>query len=169
MNHLFIIKKGKGVETGNPKVVLHLAKKIKAMLKSFSKRIEVVGSIRRKKPNPTDIDIVVIPKSNIDKEKIERELKKHGKKIVAGNKQLKYKIHGIKVEIYFSDEKSWGAMLLAYTGPSGSQIGLRTIAKKQGMLLNQYGLYQHNRHIAGKTEESIYKALNKQYKVPSKR
>ncbi len=163
MKTIIVIKKGKIVETRNPKIVLSLANRIKKDLKPFSNKIEIVGSIRRKKPNPTDIDILIIPK---DKEKILNYLQKIGIPVSIGDKQLKFKINKIEVEIYFALEKTWGAMLLAYTGPSGSEIGLRIIAKNKGMLLNQYGLYKNKKRVAGKTEISIYRALGKNYKAP---
>ena len=58
---------------------------------------------------------------------------------------------------------------MTYTGPAGYNIGLRTVAKKKGLLLNQYGLFKNKKHIAGKTERSIYTALGKKYKIPELR
>lgn len=60
-------------------------------------------------------------------------------------------------------------MLLTYTGSYGNNIGLRVIAKKQGMLLNQYGLFKGGLYIAGKTETSIYKALGRSLTPPKER
>ena len=62
-------------------------------------------------------------------------------------------------------------MLLSYTGPFGAEIGYRVIARKKGMLLNQYGLFDRKtgKYIAGKTEAEIYKALGKNYKEPELR
>jgi DNA polymerase (family X) len=161
-----VLKKGKIVVTRQPEFVIALAKKIYKLLKPHSKRIEIVGSIRRKKPDPFDIDIVLIPK---DKEKIEKALEKKGTHLSGGEHRTAYKIEGIQVEIYFAQSQSWGAMMLTYTGSSGNNIGLRVIAKKQGLLLNQYGLFKHRVYIAGKTETSIYKALDRPLTKPEDR
>lgn len=161
-----VLKKGKIVITRQPEFVLALAKKIYNLLKPHSKRIEIVGSIRRKKPDPFDIDIILIPK---DKEKTEKALSKKGTHMSGGEHKTTYKIEGIQVEIYYADTKSWGAMLLTYTGSSGNNIGLRVIAKKQGFLLNQYGLFKRGVYIAGKTETSIYKALGRPLTKPEDR
>ena len=79
-----VVKKGKIHVTREGSFVLNLSKKIVSWIKPYSKRIEIVGSIRRKEKNPVDIDIVVIPKS---KDKIEEILEKHGKKVLGGEKK----------------------------------------------------------------------------------
>ena len=166
MQKRVVLKKGRIVVTQKGKFVLALSKKIYRRLKSLSRRIEVVGSIRRKEKNPVDIDLVLIPKS---KEKVVESMKKIGKYVQGGEKKITFKVEGVKIEIYFSEAESWGAMLLSYTGPFGSAIGLRVIAKRKGMLLNQYGLFKKGKPVAGKTEQEIYKALGKSWKKPELR
>ena len=161
-----VMKKGKKVVTKKGKFVLALSKKIYNLLKPFSKKIEVAGSIRRKVENPIDIDVVLIPK---DKDKIRSVLEKKGKFLQGGEKRLAFKIEGVKVEIYFTTFESWGASFFTYTGPVGESIGLRKIAKGKGLLLNQYGLYKKGKSIAGRTEKSIFDALGRKLKVPHMR
>ena len=60
-------------------------------------------------------------------------------------------------------------MLLAYSTRFGESIGLRVIAKRKGMKLNQYGLFKDGKRIAGKTEKEIYHALGREWKSPEKR
>ena len=161
-----VLKKGKYVTTREGPTVIKLSKKIQRGLKPLSKRIEIAGSIRRKIKNPVDMDFVLIPK---DKQKIITYLKKKGRYLQGGEKRIAFKIEGIKVEVYYADSNNWGAMIMTYTGPAGYNIGLRTVAKKKGLLLNQYGLFKNKKHIAGKTERSIYTALGKKYKIPELR
>lgn len=164
----FVIKKGRIIVTRRGSFVLKLAEKIYRDLKPLSKRICLAGSIRRKEKNPVDIDIVLIPK---DKKKISEFLARKGKYLQGGDKRVAFKIQGVKVEVYFAEAGSWGATLMAYTGPSGSEIGLRKIARDRGFILNQYGLFKRDtgRFIAGKTEKSIYDALGKKIKPPELR
>ena len=164
-----VLKKGKIVITRKGDFVLALAKKIVLWLKPYCRRIEVVGSIRRKEKNPVDIDIVLIPKTEKHKDKILDFLKNKGKFVQGGEKESTFKIQGVKVELYYPVLESWGASLLAYTGSSGASIGLRVLAKKKGFKLNQHGLFKQNKMIAGKTETEIYKKLGKKYKLPEKR
>jgi DNA polymerase (family 10) len=161
-----VLKKGRIIVTKNPEFVLYLANQIYKKLKLLSNKISFAGSIRRKSLTPVDIDIVLIPK---DKEKIKQVLKKEGKLIFHGDKKVGAKIDGVKVEIYFATENDWGAMLFYSTGPSGLSIGLRILARKNGMLLNQYGLFKKGKLIASKTEKEIYFALGKKYKNPEER
>jgi len=146
--------------------VKELSKRIIQEIKPYCKKIQVAGSIRRKEPNPVDIDFVLIPK---DKDKIFSYLKKKGKFIQGGEKRASFKIKRTKVELYFTTSKSWGATLLAYSSKTGSAIGLRVVAKRKGLHLNQYGLFKKGKYIAGKTEREIYKALGRPWKVPEKR
>jgi len=150
------------------KHVLSLAKKIIALLKPYSKKIQIAGSIRRKSENPGDIDIVLIPKN---KSKLENFLSKKGKRILGGEQKVYFRIEGIEVEIYYTNEEEWGAALLAYSSRRGSGIGLRIVARLKGFKLTQHGLFSRKtgKRIAGKTEEEIYRALNRPYKEPWER
>lgn len=161
-----VLKKGKYILTRKGSFVIKLSEKIASQLKPFSKRIKIVGSIRRKEKNPVDIDIVLVPKN---KEKIKELLFKEGKVVENGEKQFSVRIKGVKVELYFTSSDDWGAALMSYTGPLGYAIGLRIKAKKRGLKLNQYGLFKNNKKIAGKTEREIYNALGKKYKLPKDR
>lgn len=161
-----VLKKGRIVVTRKGSFVIKLADRIVKQLMPYCRRIQVVGSIRRKNKNPVDIDIVLIPKN---KEKIKQILIKQGKIIENGEKQFAVKIKGVKVEIYFASVEDLGAALMSYTGSSGYAIGLRIKAKKRGLKLNQYGLFKGNKKIAGKTEKEIYEALGKRYKAPENR
>jgi len=158
-----VLKKGRYVFTKRGSFVISLSKRIYEELKPLCEKIEIVGSIRRGETDPVDIDLILIPKN---KEKIVEFMKKRGRFLQGGNKRVAFKIKGVKVEIYYATQKNWGAMLMAYTGPAGYCIGLRMIAKKKGYLLNQYGLFKNKKHIAGKTEKSIYESLGKKYKSP---
>lgn len=163
-------KKGRQVKTRRPKEVIRLADSIENRLSRYCSKIMIVGSIRRKK-DPTDIDIVCIPKNERDKEKIV-DFIKTGKVREIGDKIVSSTIKGVQVDIYFATKDTWGSQILTYTGSSGYSIGLRVLAKKQGKLLNQYGLFDRDTHklLASKTEADIYKALGKsRVKPPEER
>ena len=143
--------------------VIALAKRIVKQLKPFCRRIQIAGSIRRKNPNPGDIDIVLIPKT---KEKLEEFMQKKGKFIQGGEHESTWKIEGVKVELYYTTNDEWGATLLAYSSKKGAEIGLRIIARFKGFKLTQHGLFNRKtgKRIAGKTEKEIYGALRRRYK-----
>ncbi|MEK6831088.1 MAG: hypothetical protein AABX77_03605 [Nanoarchaeota archaeon] len=164
-----VLKKGHIVYTKKGSFVIKLAKELARELKPFCKKIKIAGSLRRHEQNPDDIDIVLIPKN---KEKIKDFLIKKGNYIQGGEQQATFKIRGIKVELYYTIPKEFGATLLAYSSNKGPTIGLRVVAKKEGFKLSRHGLFKEGKKekfIAGKTEREIYKALGRSYKSPEKR
>jgi DNA polymerase (family 10) len=163
-----IFKKGKIHVTRRGEFVSSLAGKVVSWIRPYSKRIEIVGSIRRKEKNPVDIDIVVIPK---DRQKIEEVLEKHGRKKLGGEKKIYFRIDDVEVEIYYTTPDEWGAALLAYSSRFGAGIGLRVVARAKGFKLSQHGLFSRKtgRRVAGRTEQEIYHALGRPWKPPEKR
>ena len=164
-----VLKKGKIVVTRKGTIVYALANKVIKWLAPYCRKIKVAGSIRRKEKNPVDIDIVLIPKNQSSKEKLEEFMKTKGKFMQGGEKKARFKIEGVKVELYYSVPEEWGATLLAYSSKSGAGIGLRVVAKKKGFKLSQHGLFKNKKRIAGKTEREIYKKLGRQWKPPELR
>ena len=166
-----LIKKGRHVTTRRGNVVISLSKRIVSWLKPYCRRVEVVGSIRRKEKNPVDIDIVLIPKNDKNRGKLESFLEKKGKRVLGGKKKEYFKVEGVEVELYYTTSEEWGAALLAYSSKFGAGIGLRVVAKKKGFKLNQHGLFSSRtgRRIAGRTEREIYRALGRPWKPPEDR
>jgi hypothetical protein len=163
-----VLKKGKvHVTKGGEEVVQH-AHDVVRQIRPYAKRVEIAGSIRRKKENPVDVDIVVIPR---DKERIRQKIIGQATKVYgSGGEKVSARVHGIKTEVVFARPDNWGAQLLYQTGSGPHNIGLRQIAKKRGLLLNQNGVYRGSRLIAGRTERDIYKALGRpRFKQPEER
>lgn len=147
--------------------IRQLAQTIARRLTPYANRITIAGSIRRRQ-NPRDVDIVLIPR---DKQGIRRVIIAMGGKIWGeGEQQIYFKLQGVNVNIYYADTGSYGAMLLTRTGSKGHEIGLRRIAKRKNLLLNQYGLYRGEKRIAGKSEREIYAVLGRpKFKRPEER
>jgi DNA polymerase (family 10) len=163
-----VLKRGKIVVTRKGDFVIRLSKKITHWLKPFCRRIEVVGSIRRKSKKPVDIDIVLIP---INKKKLEDFMMQKGKHLQGGEHESTWKVEGVKIELYYTVPEEWGAALLSYSSEFGAGIGLRVIARKQGFRLNNHGLFSRKtgKLTAGKTEREIYHVLGRPYKEPRER
>lgn len=164
-----IIKKDKKIEVREPKEIIKLANQLKKELQPYSQKIEIAGSIRRKK-DPNDIDLVLIPKES-KKEEIKKLMRKKGDIIQEGESKAGYNIKKVKTELYFTKPRSWGATLYYGTGPGNANIGRRTWARERGMLLNQWGVFDRKtgRYLAGRTEQDIYKTLGRSYKKPEER
>ena len=76
---------------------------------------------------------------------------------------------GIQVDLRVVKEESYGAALMYFTGSKAHNIALRNIANDRGWKLNEYGLFDEDRAIAGETEEGIYKKLGLQFVPPELR
>lgn len=129
-------------------------------------RIEIVGSIRRQVETVGDIDVIAI----FDDSPAQLLLKVGAEVATDGDKQAFGLYQGVPVNLWKTVTKSWGAALFSFTGPKKYGIAYRSIAKRKGLLLNQYGLLDaKGKQIAGETESSIYEALGKTYKPPQMR
>ncbi|MBW2978706.1 hypothetical protein KY304_01175 [Candidatus Woesearchaeota archaeon] len=154
------------------KNVLPVAKKIVNTLKrlKFVKKIEIAGSIRRKKQTVRDIDILVAssnPKKVMDVFVSMKDVKKIlAKGITKSSVFLK---QGYGCDLRVVDEKIFGAALFYFTGSKDYNIKCRQIARKKGYKLNEYGLFKGKKLIAGKTEKEIYKKLGLKYTKPEER
>jgi DNA polymerase IV (family X) len=77
-------------------------------------------------------------------------------------------IEGIQVDLRVVDPESFGAALVYFTGSKEHNIAIRELAKKNGLKINEYGVFseQDERRVAGATEEDVYAALRLPYIPP---
>jgi len=145
---------------------------IENRLRAFKEveKLEVAGSVRRRKETIGDADILVIsdkPKKIMDYFVSMPEVTRV---YAHGNTKSAIRLkNGLDVDLRVLPEKSYGAALNYFTGSKDHNIKLREIAIKKGYKLNEYGLFKGKRRIAGKTEEEIYKKLGMDYIEPEMR
>ncbi|MBA7520282.1 hypothetical protein ES705_12375 [subsurface metagenome] len=147
-----------------------IARKVVKELEPFCDRIEVAGSVRRGKPFPRDIDIVLIPRDRAALDQTLIGMGGHYK--MAGMKITRVEMDSIPLDIYFAIPETFATLLLIRTGSTLNNIRLCSVAKKKGWHLaaSGEGLFDANRQrIAWKTEESIYEALGLPYQRPEER
>lgn len=133
-------------------------------------RVAVAGSVRRWKETIGDIDILAV--SNEPEKVMQRFVKLPIVAAVFGTGPTKTNVRlktGIDADLRVVPEASWGAALNYFTGSKAHNIALRTIAIKKGYKLNEYGLYEGRRMIAGKTEKELYESLGLSYIEPELR
>jgi len=138
------------------------------------KKINIAGSIRRRKETVGDADILITS----DKPKPIMDFFVNMKEVagVIGHGQTKSSVKlfsGINVDLRVVPAISYGAALNYFTGSKSHNIALRLIAIKNGFKLNEYGLFSEKngieKMVAGKTEEEIYKKLGLDYIEPELR
>ncbi len=150
-----------------------MAKKLIKKMKSCPevKKIVLAGSLRRKQKDIGDIDLLVesnTPKSVID---FFCSLPEVTNIIAKGTTKASVRIQeeGRQVDLRVVPKKSFGSALQYFTGSKEHNILLRQRAQKKGLKLSEYGLFRGNKHIAGETEEEIYKILGVPMVSPEKR
>ncbi len=158
------------------KIALERAEKIaEAIVKRlapYCKKIEVAGSVRRRKPQVRDIDIVLLPSDpwNLHQEIL--NLCRPFKPKLSGAKIMRIEVMSTQVDIYFADDITWATLLLIRTGSTENNIRLCALAKKKGWHLaaSGDGLFDETgKRVAGDSERSIYEALGLKYQEPEER
>lgn len=78
----------------------------------------------------------------------------------------------LRLDIEFVPKESWGSAKLYFTGSKTFNVAMRAEAKKQGMLLNEHGLFysRSGKKVArSPSEEEIFELLNLSYVPPERR
>jgi len=159
---------------------IRIAKKhlIQIGMMDSTEKIAIVGSLRRKEKEVGDIDYQIIG----DAYQIAEYFRDKGWRYDSGKskRQIFIAPSGLYLNCFYTERVHWGAALMHNTGPSRYNIRKRYLIKKEGGILNQYGLYMPNgpkgkyedesyELIAGKTEQDIYDALGWTYCKPEDR
>jgi len=138
-------------------------------------KVKVCGSIRRGRKEVGDVDLVTnvhlvgaigVMLGWADEEGHVVDILSNLEK---AEKAVQVLVDGVQWDMYLSSEEGWGAMVLSLTGSMKFNIIMRAKAKKDEMKLNQYGLWQGENLIAGRTEEQIFMALGIEYREPKER
>jgi DNA polymerase (family 10) len=67
---------------------------------------------------------------------------------------------GLQVDLRVLPQASLGAALHYFTGSKAHNIAVRALAHQRALKVNEYGVFQGARRIAGATEESVFQALD---------
>ncbi len=126
-------------------------------------RVEAAGSFRRGRETVGDLDLLVTGPGAVQ---ALNHIVRHPKtQEVLGqgvNKaSVLFSLDRIQVDVRALPQESFGAALQYFTGSKEHNVVLRTNAIKQGLTLNEYGLFtiEGNRRVAGETEEDVYERL----------
>lgn len=149
---------------------LDIADEIKNRLKklNYVNRVEIAGSLRRRKETIGDIDILVTSKNPEKVKNFFTTMNDVEQVLAQGPTKSSIRLGGVQVDLRVLQEKHYGAALLYFTGSQQHNIALRKIAIKQGMKLSEYGVFlkKGDRLVASKTEEECYKKLGLSFIEP---
>jgi DNA polymerase (family 10) len=136
-------------------------------------RVEAAGSLRRGKETIGDLDLLVTgPGATRSLDHIAGHPKAHEVLGRGANKaSVRYGLEGLQVDVRALPAESFGAAMQYFTGSKEHNVVLRTLAVKQGLTLNEYGLFtlEGNERVAGESEEQIYQRLGFQWIPPELR
>jgi len=156
------------------------------------KRIDILGSIRRRVSTIGDIDIAIVAEEKDMKTIVDRFLKYPGTRSIEAAGIAKASIlttGNIRIDLRIQDAANYGSMLQHFTGSKAHNIKLREYALKKGFSLNEYGIKKVHQSEGGeelrkkldlsvapqddkvtfKNEKSLYTFLDLQYIPPELR
>ncbi len=145
-----------------------IVSKVEAHLKPMVEKMMACGSYRRGAQMIGDIDFVIIPKEGYT---LPQMLPPNEGVNWVGDNKAQVIIDGEKVDFKVTTPAAWGATIMYFTGPADFNIKYRWMAKRKGLKLSEYGLFDRNtdQYLAGATEEDIFTALGRPYREPAKR
>lgn len=133
-------------------------------------QVAYAGSLRRKRETIGDIDILATGKNHEEMIKYFLSYPKIKQVLAAGETKSSIVTEDdMQVDFRVVDSESFGAALFYFTGPKHFNIHVRTLALKRGWKVNEYGLYDGEKKIAGKTEEEMFEKLGLPYLGPDQR
>lgn len=134
------------------------------------KHIEIAGSYRRRQETVGDLDIIVIATSGPEVINYLTRYDEVSELLAKGSTRSTLRLRsGMQIDLRVMPAASYGAALLYFTGSKAHNINLRRMALKQQLKINEYGVYNKDKRIAGKTETDIYHTLGLPYIEPELR
>jgi len=146
-------------------IAVELAEKL-GSLKEV-KKLEVVGSFRRRKETIGDLDILIVSKNPKKVMDYFAKIEKGTKVLAKGPSKSSIKLgSGLQVDLRVFNESSYGAAMMYFTGSKDHNIALRKLAISKKLKLSEYGLFRGEKSVAGRTEEEVYKKLGLKQWIP---
>ena len=152
--------------------IIDEAEAVHEKIKNFKyvKRASLGGSVRRKKEVVKDIDIVA---SSDNAEKVMNfftGLSEAEEVIARGDTKSSIRLKsGINVDIRVVEDYQYPYALHHFTGSKEHNTAMRTMAKKDGIKMNEYGLFKNGRLIKCCSEEDIYNFFSMDWIPPELR
>lgn len=147
-------------------------------------KITVAGSVRRRKPEVHDIEILAIPKFQGPVDLLDHRIKeliaqgvldyrfnKLGRRVYGPKNKLLVHSSGVAIDIFSTDEQCWAMALVIRTGPKELNMELARAALARGWALRAYGdgYDTPDGHIHCETEEEVFKTVGLPYREPWRR
>ena len=128
-------------------------------------QFDFAGSYRRGKETVGDLDLLVVSEQPEDVMDQLARFPSLQETIVRGETKMSVRLKtGFQIDLRVVAAESFGAALQYFTGSQAHNVQLRSLAKKRGLKINEYGLFQttddDDSYVAGKNEDELYAALD---------
>jgi DNA polymerase/3'-5' exonuclease PolX len=151
------------------KSISEIAVRLCDILKPYCKRIAIAGSIRRKKQDCKDVEIVAIPnKYHLEKFLMEKRLKPVWYFYKNGAYYKQFKFDGVMVDLFLCSEDNWGWIYFLRTGSEKNNIEYLTAFKKKtgGNSDKGYLRRPDGSKIITKEEQDVFDLIGKGFIAP---
>jgi DNA polymerase (family 10) len=150
------------------------AKPLIAMLSEIPKLgpVTIAGSFRRRAETVGDLDLLAVGPASAAREAMKRFVEYDEVEAVLSRGQTRSSIRlhsGLNVDLRIVAKASYGAALLYFTGSKTHNIALRTMGMREGLKINEYGVFKGKRRLCGATEEEVFQKLGLPYIEPELR
>jgi len=163
-----------------------IAEEVVVLLEGACEKIEIAGSIRRRKPEVGDIEILCVPKFEEGIDLLDAELgglmiqqifthrRNRRGSIMYGreNKFLLHKPSGIGVDIFSTTMERWPVAMVVRTGGKETNIEISRRAQERGMRFHAYGqgfTQADGTELVCSSEQDVFKAVGLRYLEPWER
>lgn len=155
-------------------MALPLAREIESYLKQLPgvSRVSIAGSLRRMKESIGDLDLLAASSNPAKIMQAASQAFFSQRVLASGETKTSLLTQaGVQVDIRSVEAKSFGAALQYFTGSKEHNVKLRELAVRQGLKINEYGVFslKTGRCLAGREEEDVYKAVGLPWMAPELR
>ncbi len=153
-------------------IATDISEKVIKKLKTLSKisKIEIAGSLRRKRETVKDIDILISGASPDEVSKKISDMKEFKEFISKGDTKISFKLrNGFHVDIRIVKDNEFVTALHHFTGSKEHNVQLRHLSKEFDIKINEYGLEKKEKVIHPESEEELFNILNMEYIPPELR
>ncbi|HAR94971.1 MAG TPA: DNA polymerase/3'-5' exonuclease PolX [Deltaproteobacteria bacterium] len=135
-----------------------------------AEHVEVCGSLRRKKEIVRDIDLLVSSSDWRGVSELFRSMPQVQEVIAEGPTKTSCRLFaGIEADLRVVSPESFPSAFIYFTGSKEHNVKLRGIAKRKGLKLNEYGLFEDEEALPCADEVSVYGALGLSFIPPELR
>ena len=141
--------------------VIPIATQLCKSLEASADRVAYAGSLRRMKEIVHDVDILAASTSVEKTMKAFLSMPVIESVLAQGPTKASVRVQDdLQVDLRVVEPKSWGAAMHYFTGSKAHNIRMRERAIKQGLKLNEYGLFDADEKcVVGPEEQEIFERL----------